>query len=84
VEVKAFDENQILDTVCSQWRYTCNNVVTFVLMLLFFGQWYFSTGFPRFMKWYINDENVITLTVFRLRNVNSICTSRDEKDTGEK
>jgi len=35
------------------------------------------------MRWYIYDENVIT-TVFRLRIVNSICTSSDEKDTGEK
>jgi len=36
------------------------------------------------MRWYIYDENVVTLTVFRLRTVNSICTSSDEKDTGEK
>jgi len=35
VEVKAFGKNQILDTVCSQWGYNRNNVVTFVLMLLF-------------------------------------------------
>jgi len=35
VEVKGIGEHQILDTVCSQWGYNCNNVVTFVLLLLF-------------------------------------------------
>ena len=83
VEFIAVSEHQILDAVFSQWRYSCNNVITFVLMFLFFCQWYFWTGFPRFMRWYIYDENFITLNVFRLRIVNSICTSSDE-DTGEK
>ena len=36
MEVKAFGENQILDTVRSQRGYNCNNVVIFVLMLFFF------------------------------------------------
>ena len=37
------------------------------------------------MRWYIYDENVITLTVFRLRIVKSICIiSSDEKGTEEK
>jgi hypothetical protein len=35
MEVKAIGEHQILDTVCSQWGYNCNNVVTFVLLLWF-------------------------------------------------
>ena len=60
MEVKAFGEHQILDTVCSQRGYNCNNVVTFVFMLLFLSM-VFWTGFPRFMRWYIYDENVITL-----------------------
>jgi hypothetical protein len=35
VEVKAIGKQQILDTACGQWGYNCNNVATFVLMLLF-------------------------------------------------
>jgi hypothetical protein len=46
-----------------------------------FGKWYFWTGFPRFMRWYICDENRHNTTVFRLRIVNCICTSSDEKVT---
>jgi hypothetical protein len=36
------------------------------------------------MRWYIYDENEHNNTVFRLRFVNSISTSSDEKVTGEK
>jgi hypothetical protein len=36
------------------------------------------------MRWYIYDENEHNNTVFRLRFVNSICTSSEEKITGEK
>jgi len=60
VGVKAFGEHQILDTVSGQWVYNCNNVVTLVLMLLFLSM-VLCTGFSRFMKWYIYNENVITL-----------------------
>jgi len=35
------------------------------------------------MRWYIYDKNVINTTVFRLRFVNSICSSSDEKDVNE-
>jgi hypothetical protein len=35
------------------------------------------------MRWYIYDENGHNSTVFRLRTVNSIYTSSDEKITGE-
>jgi hypothetical protein len=35
------------------------------------------------MRWYSYDENEHNNTVFRLRIVNSICTSSDEKITGE-
>jgi len=36
------------------------------------------------MRWYIYDENEHNNTVFRLGTVSSICTSSDEKITGEK
>jgi hypothetical protein len=45
VEFKAFGESQILDIVCSQRGYNCNNVVTFVLMLLFFVNGTFEKDF---------------------------------------
>jgi hypothetical protein len=45
VKVKVFGKHQILDTVCSQWGYNCNNVVIFGLMLLFFVNGTFGKDF---------------------------------------
>jgi len=43
VEFKAFGESQILYIVCSQRGYN------FCVDVIVFCQWYFRTGFPRFM-----------------------------------
>jgi hypothetical protein len=45
VGFKAFGESQILDIFCSQRGYNCHNVVTFVLMLLFFVNGTFEQDF---------------------------------------
>ena len=45
MEFKAFGENQILDTDCSQWGCDCNNLVTFMLILFFFVNGTFGQDF---------------------------------------
>jgi hypothetical protein len=82
VEFKANGEHRILDSVCSQWGYKCNNVVTFVLMLLFLSMVLFDRIYKVYEMVYLWWKCHNT-TVFRLRNVNSICTSSDEKDNGK-
>jgi hypothetical protein len=82
VEFKAFGENQILDLFVA-------NEDTNVIMLLLLGWCYFlsmvlldrnSKVYEMVPLWW----KCHNFTVFRLRIVNSICTSSDEKITGEK